>query len=71
MGTIHPLPLQGARPLRDDADYARALEEMESLFLAESGSPEARRFDQLAQLIEAYEARQQLYGLSTGVPAGL
>lgn len=50
-----------AAPLRDDHDYARALDELEDLFLSESGTPEAQRFDELVQLIEDYEARQQVF----------
>lgn len=47
--------------LRDDRDYARALDELEDLFLSESGTPEAQRFDELVRVIEAYEAQEQLF----------
>ena len=65
MDSMLRMPARGAATLRSEADYERALEEMESLFLSESGSPEALRFDQLAQMIEAYEARQSLFHPST------
>jgi antitoxin component HigA of HigAB toxin-antitoxin module len=45
--------------LRDDRDYARALDELEELFLSEAGTPEGRRFDELVRLIEDYEARER------------
>jgi HTH-type transcriptional regulator/antitoxin HigA len=47
------------RPIRTEADYNWALQEIESYFEREpeSGSPEADRFDVLAALIEAYERR--------------
>jgi antitoxin component HigA of HigAB toxin-antitoxin module len=56
-----------AAPLRDDHDYARALDDLEDLFLSEAGTPEARRFDELVQLIEDYEARQHLFLLGARV----
>lgn len=47
------------RPLKTEADYDWALAEIEPYFVdqPELGSPEADRFDVLAALIEAYEAR--------------
>lgn len=46
------------RPLRTEADYAWALDEIAACFEVEPepGSPEAERFDILAGLIAAYEA---------------
>ena len=46
-------------PIRNEADYDKALAEIEAYFEKEPqpGSPEADRFDVLADLIEAYEAR--------------
>lgn len=48
------------RPIRNDDDYRWALAEIEQYFDVEptSGTPEADRFEVLADLIEAYEARQ-------------
>lgn len=47
------------RPIRNEADYRWALAEIERYFGEEParGSPEADRFEVLADLIEAYEAR--------------
>lgn len=47
------------RPIRNEADYEWALAEIEQYFDKEParGTPEADRFDVLADLIEAYEAR--------------
>lgn len=47
------------RPIRTEADYDRALAEIEQYFEHEPrpGTPEADRFDVLADLIAAYEAR--------------
>jgi HTH-type transcriptional regulator/antitoxin HigA len=48
------------RPLNTDEDYRWALQEIEQYFDHEPprGSPEAARFDVLATLIEAYEAKE-------------
>jgi len=47
------------RPIRTEADYDWALKAIEPYFQLEPkrGTPEADRFDVLAALIEAYEAR--------------
>jgi HTH-type transcriptional regulator / antitoxin HigA len=47
------------RPIKTEADYDWALAEIEKYFVKEPavGSPAAARFDVLAALIEAYEAR--------------
>lgn len=47
------------RPIRTDADYRWALAEIEQYFDNEParGTPEADRFEVLADLIEAYEGR--------------
>jgi HTH-type transcriptional regulator/antitoxin HigA len=47
------------RPIKTEADYDWALAEIERYFerTPAPGSPEAARFDVLATLIEAYEAR--------------
>jgi HTH-type transcriptional regulator/antitoxin HigA len=44
------------RPIRTDADYETALAEIERLFDAAPGTPEADRLDVLSTLVEAYEA---------------
>ena len=50
--------------LRDEAAYAAALDELEDLMLADPGTPGGRRFDELAVLIEDYEARRDGYDLA-------
>ena len=44
------------RPIRSEADYAAALEEVERLWGAAAGTPDGDRLDVLATLISAYEA---------------
>ncbi|WP_375551363.1 type II toxin-antitoxin system HigA family antitoxin [Rhodophyticola porphyridii] len=46
------------KPIRSEADYDAALEEVERLWGAKSGTPEGDRLDVLATLIEVYEAKQ-------------
>lgn len=48
------------RPIRNDEDYETALEEIEALWDAEEGTPEADRLDILVLLVEAYEAEHYL-----------
>ena len=45
------------KPIRTERDYDAALEEVERLWGAKSGTPEGDRLDVLATLIEAYEDR--------------
>jgi HTH-type transcriptional regulator / antitoxin HigA len=47
------------RPLRSEADYESAIEEIERYFEKEPkpGTPEADRFDLLASVIEDYERK--------------
>ena len=51
--------MDNIRPLRSEADYDWALSEIEQYFVhePEPGTPESDRFDVLADLIEAYEAK--------------
>jgi HTH-type transcriptional regulator/antitoxin HigA len=44
------------KPIRSEADYERALAEVEILWGAKSGTPKGDRLDVLATLIDAYEA---------------
>jgi len=44
------------RPIRNEEDYETALEEIEALWEATPGTPEADRLDVLVMLVEAYEA---------------
>lgn len=45
------------RPIRNDADHAKALAEIETLMDAEPGTEQGDRLDVLVTLVEAYEAR--------------
>lgn len=45
------------KPIRSEADYDAALEDVERLWGAKSGTPEGDRLDVLATLIDAYEAK--------------
>jgi HTH-type transcriptional regulator/antitoxin HigA len=45
------------KPIRSDAEHAAALEEVERLWGAASGTPDGDRLDVPVTLIEAYEAR--------------
>lgn len=45
------------KPIRTEADYDSAMEEVASLWGAASGTPEGDRLDVLATLIDAYEAK--------------
>lgn len=45
------------KPIRTEADYDAALEEVERLWGAKSGTPEGDRLDVLATLIDVYEAK--------------
>lgn len=51
--------MKNIRAIRNEADYDWALAEIEQYFLKEPapGTPAAERFDVLAALIEAYEAK--------------
>lgn len=44
-------------PIKTEADYRRALAEIEGLMLAGPNTPEGDRLDVLTTLVEAYEAR--------------
>lgn len=45
------------KPIRSEADYESALEEVAALWGAASGTPEGDRLDVLATLIDVYEAK--------------
>jgi HTH-type transcriptional regulator/antitoxin HigA len=44
------------KPIRSEADYERAMAEVEGLWGAKAGSPAGDRLDVLVTLIDAYEA---------------
>ncbi|MCB1041374.1 MAG: transcriptional regulator [Acidobacteria bacterium] len=45
------------KPIKTDADYHAALNEVAGLMNAEVGTPEGERLDVIVTLIEAYEAK--------------
>ena len=47
------------KPIRTKADHRAALAEIERLFDARPGTPEADRLEVLTTLVEAYEARHE------------
>jgi len=49
--------------LRNDSEYAAALDELDDLALSEPDTPPGRRFDELVLLIEEYEARKYRHAL--------
>lgn len=49
--------------LNSEVAYAAALDELEDLMLADPGTPGGHRFDELADLIEEYEAQHDGYDL--------
>jgi len=51
------LQAMNIRPVKTEADYRAALEEIERLFNAASGTPESDRLEILATLVEAYEEK--------------
>jgi HTH-type transcriptional regulator / antitoxin HigA len=51
--------LSEVKPIRSEADYEKALADVERLWGARSGTPEGDRLDVLATLIDAYESEHQ------------
>ena len=45
------------RPIRNQRDHAQALREVERLWGARSGTPEADKLEILVTLVDAYEAK--------------
>ena len=43
------------KPIKTETEYERALSEMDKIFDAEEGTPEAHLLDALCRLIEDYE----------------
>lgn len=46
------------KPIRTEADYEAAMDQVEALWGAKSGTPEGDRLDILATLVDAYETAQ-------------
>ncbi|NCO32551.1 MAG: transcriptional regulator [Armatimonadetes bacterium CG2_30_59_28] len=57
------------KPVRTEADYEAALEEIERLLAARPGTPEGDRLEILATLVEAYEDRHYAIPLPDPVEA--
>lgn len=57
------------KPVRSEADYERALKEIETLMDARPGTPEADELEVLATLVEAYEAEH--YAIDAPDPIAL
>lgn len=45
------------KPIHNETDYQATLKEIETLMMAQAGSPEGDRLDVLVTLVEAYERR--------------
>ena len=57
------------RPIKNEADYQSALEEIERLFDAELDTPEGDRLEVLVTLVEAYEAEHHTIPLPDPIEA--
>lgn len=57
------------KPIRTKADYRAALKEIETLMAAKLDSPEGKRLDVLATLVEAYENKHYRFDLPDPVEA--
>ena len=57
------------KPIKNDADYQAALEEIERLFAAVPDTPEGDRLEVLTTLVEAYEERHYSIPLPDPVEA--
>ncbi|MEW6667008.1 MAG: helix-turn-helix domain-containing protein [Thermodesulfobacteriota bacterium] len=57
------------RPIKTEADYQAVLDEIERLFDAKPGSPEADRLDVLVTLVEAYEEKHYAIPLPDPIEA--
>ena len=57
------------KPIKTDADYRAALQEIETLMSATPDTPESEKLDVLVTLVEAYEARHYPLDLPDPVEA--
>ena len=57
------------KPIRTEADYETALARIDVLMDAESGSPEGRELDEIVDLVDLYESRQEPMGYPNPVAA--
>ncbi|NRQ41802.1 transcriptional regulator [Rheinheimera sp. YQF-2] len=57
------------KPIKNEADYRAALQEIEQLMLAQPDTPEGEKLDVMVTLIEAYEAKHFPMDLPDAVEA--
>ena len=57
------------KPIKTDADYRAALNEIETLMMAEPDTPEGEKLDVLVTLVEAYEQKHYPLDLPDPVEA--
>jgi len=57
------------KPIKTDADYEAALEEIERLFDSKPGTAEADRLEVMATLVEAYETKHHALPLPDPIEA--
>ena len=57
------------KPIKTDADYRAALQEIETLMMATPDTPEGEKLDILVTLVEAYESRHYPIDLPDPVAA--
>ena len=57
------------KPIKTENDYQEALQEIESLMMAEADTPEGERLDVLTTLVEAYEKKHYPLDLPDPVEA--
>jgi HTH-type transcriptional regulator/antitoxin HigA len=57
------------KPIKTEKEYEAALEEIERLFDAESGTPDADRLEVLATLVQAYENERYFIPLPDPIEA--
>ncbi len=57
------------KPIKTDADYRAALEEIETLMMADPDTPEGEKLDVLVTLVEAYERKHYPLDLPDPVEA--
>jgi len=57
------------KPIRSEQDYRAALQEIETLMMAEPDTPEGEKLDVLVTLVEAYESKHYALGLPDPIAA--
>jgi len=57
------------KPINTEMDYRAALKDIESLMMAEVGSPEGEKLDVLTTLVDAYESKHYPIGMPDPIEA--